>query len=91
MIQTGQGKLNEAFFQNEAGEWTLRTGASGAGGPSPGFDVPSNVVSISKSRSGLVDTFNFYSDLAQTTLVKTVTITYTSNARIEFTAEVTTP
>lgn len=90
MYQTGQQKLNEAFYQNEAGEWVLRTSGS-ASTSTPGFETPANSKSVSKTRSGLVDTFNFYSDLAQTDLLKTIVITYAASDRVEFTVEVTFP
>ncbi len=92
MYQTGQQKLNEAFYQNEAGEWVLRTsGGSGSSSGGGAFAPPADTKSVSKTRVGLVDTFNFYSDLAQTTLVKTIVITYASESREEFTAEETFP
>lgn len=88
MTATGQQRLYEGFYQNEDGKWTLRTGVGGLGGA---FDVPSNAKAVVKDRTGLVDTFSFYSDTAATLLIKTITITYVSGAREEYTVTVTTP
>ncbi len=85
MPVTGQQRLYEGFYQNESGEWTLRTGVGGLGGA---FDVPSDAKAVVKTRSGLVDTFSFYAETGLVTLLKTITITYTSGVRDEYTVTV---
>jgi hypothetical protein len=86
---TGQDKFHQSFYLNELGQWTLRTPT--ANSITGGFDVPPSAIVVQKTSTALVDTFTFYSDLAKTTLVKTIVITYTTTAKIDYTVEATTP
>jgi hypothetical protein len=49
------------------------------------FETPKNAQAIRKTQpSSLVDVYRFYSDVAETTLLKTITITYDNLSRDTF-------
>jgi hypothetical protein len=47
MIQTGQGKFNESFYQDEEGKWTLRTSSGSSSSVSTNYKILLDEVSDS--------------------------------------------